>query len=217
MIVYMTSELNLVCRKCNRVKEPSGFSYMLKVCDACTDYQRAYIASRREHLKQYRMAYYAKNKKLLGMRVRRYRQRDDDKMACPLCQLIVSKVNMSTHKKTLKCKQLQDGNTEDDNYRKTVQTVRVFDSGSVEPRMVKYDIYIYTYGADDPGIKDYDILKVISKSAPSVGSSAASPAVGGTGVAPPLGGADDDDDDTDGDDDDDAFSAVCAAAGATSA
>ena len=141
MIVYMTSESSLVCRKCNRVKEPSGFSYMLKVCDTCTDYHRAYIASRREHLKQYRREYYAKNKELLGMRVRQYRQRDDDKMACPLCQSIVSKVNMSTHKKTRKCKQLRDGNTTD-NYRKTVQTVRVFDSGSAEPRIVQYDIYI---------------------------------------------------------------------------
>ena len=176
----MTSESNHVCRKCKRVKEPFGFSYMLKVCDACTDYQRAYIASRRERLKQYRMAYYAKNKKLLGMRVRRYRQRDDDKMVCPLCQSIVSKVNMSTHKKTRKCKQLQDGNTEDDNYRKTVQTVKIFDGVLTEPRIVKYDIY--TYGPDDPGIKDYDIVKVINKDEPTVGSSAASPAVSGVGV-----------------------------------
>ena len=207
MIVYMTSESSLVCRKCNRVKEPSGFSYMLKVCDACTDYHRAYIASRREHLKQYRRAYYVKNKELLGMRVRQYR-RDDDKMACPLCQSIVSKVNMSTHKKTRKRKQLRGGNTTD-NYRKTVQTVRTFDGVNTEPRIVKYDIY--TYGPDDPGIKDYDIVRVFYKSELSVGSSAASPAVGGTGVDDD----DADDDDVDADDSDaEAFSAVCAAAGA---
>ena len=151
MIVYMTNESNLVCRKCKRVTEPSGFSYMLKVCDACTDYHRANIASRRQHLKQYRRAQYVSNKELLGMRVRQYTLRADKQMACPLCQSIVSKVNMSTHKKTRKCKQLRDGNTTD-NYRKTVQTVRVFYSGSAEPRIVKYDIY--TYGPDDPGIKD---------------------------------------------------------------
>ena len=215
MIVYMTSESSLVCRKCNRVKEPSGFSYMLKVCDTCTDYHRAYIASRREHLKQYRKEYYAENKELLGMRVRQYRQRDDDKMVCPLCQSIVSKVNMSTHKKTRKCKQLQDGNTEDDNDRKTVQTVRIFDGVNTEPRIVKYDIY--TYGPDDPGIKDYDIVRVINKRELSVGSSAASPAVGGIGVG--GAGVDDvdyNDDADDSDDDDDAFSAAAACAGVQS-
>ena len=178
---------------------------MLKVCDACTDYHRAYIASRREQLKQYRRAYYVKNKELLGMRVRQYR-RDDDKMVCPLCQSIVSKVNMSTHKKTRKCKQLRDGNTTD-NYRKTVQTVRIFDGVNTETRIVKYDIC--TYGPDDPGIKDYDIVKVINKDEPTVGSSAASPAVSGAGVDDA-----DDADDTDADDSDaEAFSAVYAAAG----
>ena len=203
----MTSESSLVCRKCNRVKEPSGFSYMLKVCDACTDYHRAYIASRREQLKQYRRAYYVKNKELLGMRVRQHR-RDDDKMVCPLCQSIVSKVNMSTHKKTRKRKQLRGGNTTD-NYRKTVQTVRIFDGVNTEPRIVKYDIY--TYGPDDPGIKDYDRVKVINKDELTAGS-VASAAVGGADA----GDADyaDDADHTDADDSDadDAFSAVCAAA-----
>ena len=33
------------------------------------------------------------------MRLRQYRLRDDDNMACPLCQSIVGTVNMSTHKK----------------------------------------------------------------------------------------------------------------------
>ena len=38
---------------------------------------------------------------------------------------------------------------------------------------MKYDIY--TYGPDDPGIKDYDIVKVkINMDEQSVGSSAAS-------------------------------------------
>ena len=143
------------------------------------------------------------------MRVRQYRQRDDDKMVCPLCQSIVSKVNMSTHKKTRKCKQLQDGNTEDDNYRKTAQTVRIFDGANTEPRIVKHEIY--TDGPDDPGIKDYAIVKVINKDEPTAGS-VASAAVGGADA----GDADyaDDADDTDADDSDadDAFSAVCAAA-----
>ena len=130
------------------------------------------------------------------------------KMACPLRQSIVSKVNMSTHKKTRKRKQLRDGNTAN-NYIQTVQTVKIFDGVKAEPRIVKCDIY--TYGPDDPGIKDYDIVKVINKSEPTIGS-AASAAVGGADA----GDADDADDavDTDADDSDaEAFSAVCAAAG----
>ena len=211
MIVYLTSESNLVCRRCKRVKEPSGFSYMLMVCDACADHHRAYIASRQEHFKQYRRAYYVKNQELLGMRVRQYRQLDDCKAACPLCQSIVSKVNMSTHKKTRKCKQLRDGNTAS-NYRKTIQTVRIFDGVNAEPRVVNYEIY--TYGPEAPFIKGNEIPKVINKSEPSVGSSAASPAVGGAGVDD----VDVDDDDADDSDaDDDALSAAAAAAGATSA
>ena len=133
MIVYMTSESNLVCGKCKRVKDPSGFSYKLKMCDVCTDYVRAYNASKREHMKQYKRAYYVKNQELLGMRVRQYRLRDDDNMACPLCQSIVSKVNMSTHKKTRKCKQLRDGQPTG-NYRHTIQTVRIFDGVNAEPK-----------------------------------------------------------------------------------
>ena len=79
MIVYMTTESNLVCRRCKRVKDTSGFSYMLMECDACTDHHRAYIASRPEHFKQYRRASYLKNQELLGMRVRQHRQLDDCK------------------------------------------------------------------------------------------------------------------------------------------
>ena len=138
MIVYMTSESNLVCGKCKRVKDPSGTSYKLKMCGVCTDYARAYHASKREHMKQYRRAYYVKNQELLGMRVRQYRQRDYDKMACPLCQSIVSKVNMSTHKKHRKCKQHRNGQPTS-NYRQTVQTVKIFDgdnaSGSKKKRL----------------------------------------------------------------------------------
>ena len=79
-------------------------------------------------------------------------------------------------------------------------------------------IYIHIYGPDDPGIKDYDIVRVINKDDESVGSSVgstASTAVGGADA----GDADDADnaDDTYADDGDDtdaeAFSAVCAAAG----
>ena len=170
------------------------------------------MASRQERMKQYRRAYYVKNQELLGMRVRQYRQLDDCKIACPLCQSIVSKVNMSTHKKTRKCKQLRYGKTAS-NYRKTIQTVRIFDGVNAEPRVVKYEIY--TYGPEAPCIKGYDILNVINKSEPSVGSSAASPAAGGAGVDD----VDVDDDDADDSDaDDDAFSAAAAAAaGATSA
>ena len=125
-------------------------------------------------------------------------------MACPMCQSIVSNVNVSTHKRTRKCKQLRDGNTAS-NYRKTVQTVSIFDGVNAEPRIAKYDIY--TYGPDDPGIKDYDIEKIINKDEQSVGSSAASPCVSGVGI--------DDADHTDVDDSDaEAFSAVSVAAGA---
>ena len=63
------------------------------------------------------------------------------KIACPLCQSMVRKVNMSSHKKTRKCKQLRNGNTAS-NDRKTVQTVRIFDGANAEPRIVKYNIYI---------------------------------------------------------------------------
>ena len=140
MIVYMTSKSNLVCRRCNRVKEPSGFSYMLMVCDACTGHHLAFIASRQEHVKQYRRAYYVKNQELLGMRVRQYRQLDDCKIACPLCQSIVSKVNMSTQKRTRKCKQLRDGNTAS-NFRKSIRTVKILDGVNAEPRILKYGIY----------------------------------------------------------------------------
>ena len=83
---------------------------------------------------------------------------------------------------------------------------------SAEPRVVKYDIY--THGPDDPGIKDYDIVRVINKDDESVGSS-----VGSTASAA-FGGADAGDadaaDDADADADDsvgEAFSAVYAAAG----
>ena len=54
MIVYLTNKTNLVCGKCKRVKDPSGTSYKLKMCGVCTDYARAYHASKREHMKQYR-------------------------------------------------------------------------------------------------------------------------------------------------------------------
>jgi hypothetical protein len=104
-------------------------------------------------MKQYGRAYYVNNKELLGMRVRQYRLLDVCKIACPLCQSIVSKVNISSHKKP-KRKQLRHGNTAS-NYRKTVQTVRIFDGVNAEPRIVKYEIY--PYGTDDPGTQDYDI------------------------------------------------------------
>ena len=173
------------------------------------------MASRQKHMKQRRRACDVKNQELLGMRVRQYRQLNDCRIACPLCQSMVRKVNMSTHKKTRKRKQLRDGNTAD-NYRKTIQTVRIFDGVNAEPRIVKYDID--TYGPDDPGINDYDIVRVINKDDESVGlsvGSTASAAVGGADA----GNADDADnaDDTDADDGDDsdaeALSAVCAAAG----
>ena len=128
---------------------------------------------------------------------------------------MVSKVNMSSHKKTRKCKQLRNGNTAS-NDRKTVQTVRIFDGVNAEPRIVKYDIY--TYGPDDPGIKDYDMVRVTNKDDESVGSSVGSTASAAVGGAD-AGDADDADnaDDTDADDGDDsdaeAFSAVCATAG----
>ena len=99
MIVYMNNVLNPVLRKCKRVKYLSGFLYMLKVCDACTDNHRVYVASRQYHMKQYRRAYYIKKQELLGMRVRQYRLCNDDKMACPLRHSIVSKVNISSQKK----------------------------------------------------------------------------------------------------------------------
>ena len=140
----MTSVSNLVCRKCKRVKEPSGFSYMLKVCDACTDYHRVYIASKREHLKQYEREYYAKNQELLGMAVEQYKLLDDCKIACPLCQSIVSKVNMSTHKKSRKCKKIRNGQPTG-NYRHTIQTDSIFDGVNAGPRIVKHDIYIYLW------------------------------------------------------------------------
>ena len=117
---------------------------------------------------------------------------------------------MSTHKKTRKCNQFRDGNTAD-NYRKTVQTVRIFDGANAEPRIVKYDIY--TYGPDDPGIKDYDIVRVINKDDDSVGSSvgsAASAAVGGVD-ADDAGDADDTDADDTDDSDAEALSAAAAA------
>ena len=107
------------------------------VCDSCTDHHQPYIASRQVHFKQYGRADYLNNQKLLGMRVRQYKQLDDAKIACPLCQSMVSKVHMSTHKKTGKCKQLRDGNTAS-NARKTVQTVRIFDGVNAEPRIVTY-------------------------------------------------------------------------------
>ena len=50
---------------------------------------------------------------------------------------MVSKVHMSTHKKTGKCKQLRDGNAAS-NARKTVQTVRIFEGVNAEPRIVIY-------------------------------------------------------------------------------
>ena len=85
---------------------------------------------------------------------------------------------------------------------------------SAEPRVVKYDIY--THGPDDPGIKDYDIVRVINKDDESVGSSVGSTASAAVGGAD-AGGADDADDVDDADDTDDsdakAFSAVYAAAG----
>ena len=76
MLVYISNESNLVCRRCKRVIEPSGFSYMMMVCDDCTDHHRAYITSRQEHFKQRKRAYYLKNRELLGMRLRPYRQLD---------------------------------------------------------------------------------------------------------------------------------------------
>ena len=119
---------------------------------------------------------------------------------------------MSTHKKTRKCKQLRDGNTAD-HYRRTIQTVRIFGGVNAEPMIVKCDIY--TYGPDDPGIEDYDMVRVTNKDDESVGSS-----VGSTASAAVEGvdaGDADDADDTYADDGDDpdaeAFSAVCAAAG----
>ena len=145
------------------------------------------------------------------MRVRQYKMLVDDNVACPLCQSIVSKVNMNSHKKARKCEQLRDGYTAD-NYRKTVQTVKIFDGVNAEPGIVKYDIY--TYGPDDPGIKDYDIVRVMKKDEPPVGSAASAAAVGAG-----LDDADDDanDDDTDADDSDaDAFSAAAACAGVQS-
>ena len=57
MIEYLASESNIVCGKCNTVKDPSGFSYKLKMCDVRTDYVRAYNASKHDHMKQYRRAY----------------------------------------------------------------------------------------------------------------------------------------------------------------
>ena len=77
MIVYTTSESNLVCDKRKRVKDPTGFSYKFKTCDVCTNYVRAYNASKRGLLKQYRRTYYVKKYELLGMRVRQDRWRDD--------------------------------------------------------------------------------------------------------------------------------------------
>ena len=70
------------------------------------------------------------------MSVRQDRQLDDCRIACPLCQPIVNKVNISSHKKSRKCKQLQDGNTAN-NYRNTVQTVKIFDGVNAEPRIAK--------------------------------------------------------------------------------
>ena len=91
------------------------------------------------------------------------------------------------------------------NYKKTVQTVRIFDGINAEPRIVKYEMY--TYGPDDLGIKYYDIVKVISKDEQSVGG------VASATVDPQCCGVDADDAyDSDDDDDADAFSAVCAAA-----
>ena len=90
-------------------------------------------------MKQDRRARYVKNKELLGMTLRQYRQLDDDNIFRSLCQSIVSKVNMSNHKKTPKCKQLWDGNTAS-NDRKTVRTARFCDGVNAETRIVKYAI-----------------------------------------------------------------------------
>ena len=96
-----------------------------------------------------------KSKEKLHESVRRYRLFDEnnlyEEIARPFCQPVVSGINMDTHRKTLKCKQHQNGPAFV-LYQHRVQTVRIFDGVSEEPKIVKCDNY--TYGPDESDIVD---------------------------------------------------------------
>ena len=74
------------------------------------------------------------------------------KVTCPFCQSVVSRINLSTQRKTLKCRQLQNGRASVQ-YRHRVQTVRIFDGVNEEPTIVQYEVY--TYGPYESDMVDF--------------------------------------------------------------
>jgi predicted GIY-YIG superfamily endonuclease len=67
------------------------------------EYGKEYNKKNKEDIKEKRKEYYNKNIDKIAEKSKQYRENHREKITCPICNSIVCRKNISTHKKTKKC------------------------------------------------------------------------------------------------------------------